>query len=232
MYCIHCGNPLDPHGKFCAGCGKAVDGLLQPSSTASDPVPVPRTPQSTTSGIGAAAQGASDTVGVAQVRPWVRYFARIIDLMFWALPGGFILGMVAPDFALSEDPGNEYLVGMVVLLMWAFVEPLCLVVFGTTPGKSLLRVRLVYTGSGSLSYGTAMARSLKVWWRGLGTGFPLVSLITLIIAYQRLSKNRKTSWDEEGGFIVEHGKIGWPRAALATVLIVLYFMFVGALESM
>lgn len=77
-----------------------------------------------------------------------------------------------------------------------------------------------------------IARSLKVWWRELGVGLPLVSLFTLITAHQRLNRNQRTSLDAEGGFTVQHGKVGWPRVLLAVVLLFRYFILIGVLEAM
>jgi len=232
MFCIHCGAALDVQARFCAVCGKAVTGLPVDTSGPLHSPPPNRQEAVTPAAPSQATEGAAATVGVAQIRPWVRYWARLIDIMFWAVPGGLLLGMLAPQFALNPDPGNDYLVGMVVLLMWAFVEPLCLVVFGTTPGKSLLRIRLVYTGSDKLTYGAALSRSLKVWWRGMAAGAPLISLFTLITAYQRLQRNQRTSWDAEGGFVVQHGRVGWPRALLAVGLVCVYFFLLGVFEAM
>jgi hypothetical protein len=95
-----------------------------------------------------------------------------------------------------------------------------------------MRIRLVCNGGATLTYSAALARSLKVWWRGLAAGVPLVSLFTLITAYQRLKRNQRTSWDAEGGFMVQHGKVGWPRVLLALALLFLYFFLIGVLEAM
>jgi uncharacterized RDD family membrane protein YckC len=232
MFCIHCGTALDEQARFCAACGKPVNGLLTDTFSASGSSASAQNDATAVTEPSLAAAGAAETAGVSQIRPWVRYWARLIDIMFWALPGGFVLGLVAPQFALNPDPGNDYLIGMVVLLMWAFVEPLCLVVFGTTPGKSLLRIRLVYVGAGKLTYGVALSRSLKVWWRGMAAGVPLISLFTLITAYQRLKRNHRTSWDAEGGFIIQHGRVGWWRALLSVLLVFLYFFLLAVFEAM
>lgn len=232
MYCIHCGKALDPQGRFCATCGKPVNGLQPPPEPVTDFTDVDQVVKQGHAHPGVSPDEDADVVGVNQIRPWVRYWARMIDIMFWALPGGILLGILAPQLVLNTEPGSDYLIGLVLLLMWVFVEPLCLVVFGTTPGKTLMRIRLVYNGGGSLTYGAALARSLKVWWRGLGAGLPLVSLFTLITAHQRLKRNQRTSWDAEGGFTVQHGKVGWPRALLVVVLLFLYFFLIGVLEAM
>ena len=51
----------------------------------------------------------------------------------------------------------------------------------------------------------ALERIFNVWWRGLGAGLPIVYLITMSIAYNRLKKNGITSWDKDSGFSITHG---------------------------
>ncbi|HEY9511376.1 MAG TPA: hypothetical protein VIQ48_02260, partial [Rhodanobacter sp.] len=66
----------------------------------------------------------------------------------------------------------------------------------------------------------------KVWWRGLGIGFPVASLITLIVAHGKLTENGITSWDKDDGFIVVHEHIGWARVTLALVAFAVFFVLV------
>jgi hypothetical protein len=96
--------------------------------------------------------------------------------------------------------------------------------FGTTPGKSLFRTRLVFGRSQSIPYSMALTRSFKVWWRGLGAGLPFVNFLTLINADNRLTEDSITSWDREGGFAVTHEKIGIPRLVVATICLCLFFV--------
>jgi RDD family. len=112
---------------------------------------------------------------------------------------------------------------MVGLFIWVFVEPFCLSTFGTTPGKFLLKTRLIYNAPHALTYGQALKRSAKVWWRGLAVGFPLISLGTLIYAYRMLRANGRTTWDAEEGFRVSHGRIGTGRGLLVVALLLVFF---------
>ena len=134
--------------------------------------------------------------------------------------------MFAPHL-IVDDPGRDYALGWFVVLMWVFVEPLCLSVFGTTPGKWLLRIRLVCNGNQELSYGRALKRSVMVWWRGLGAGVPLINLITLIVAFSKLKHQGQTSWDADGDFTVTHTNIGVGRTVLVFVLMFFYFFLIG-----
>lgn len=158
-----------------------------------------------------------------QVRPWVRYWARMVDICIFGFVAGIGLLLFFPEFML--DPDADAILGMLILFLWVFVEPLVLLAFGTTPGKWLLKTKVLSTNGSSFDYGSLLSRSAKVWWRGLGVGFPIVSLVTLIVAYSRLSSKGITSWDREGHFFVMHEKIGAARVIATIVLLLFFFAF-------
>jgi TPR repeat protein len=54
---------------------------------------------------------------------------------------------------------------------------------------------------------------------------PIVSLLTLVTAYYLLKGNSTTSWDREGGFTVEHGRIGVSRTLAAVVCFAAIIIF-------
>ena len=62
----------------------------------------------------------------------------------------------------------------------------------------------------------------------MGTGFPLVSLITMIVAYNKLTNNQRTSWDKDAGIIIKHERIGVPRLIAAIAFFILYFALIAA----
>lgn len=64
----------------------------------------------------------------------------------------------------------------------------------------------------------------------MGAGVPILSLITLLTSRSKLKHDAITAWDEEGGFVVTHGKIGVLRSAVIAVLLLGYFS-VSAWES-
>ncbi len=167
---------------------------------------------------------------VPQVRPWVRYWARMLDMFIFSLPIGFLCSVIAPDFILQQ--GSEHILSIVMLFIWVVIEPALLARFGTTPGKWFFKIRLCLSSGEPISYAAALDRSIKIWWRGFGVGIPLVSPVTLVVAYQRLMQNLTTSWDREGGFVVTHEKIGNERVVAATiVLAILIFMAIGSVPD-
>jgi len=163
------------------------------------------------------------------VRPWVRYWGRIIDLLLFGVMFGLILGYIYPPMLTMSDR----ILGMLILFFYVFVDALLLSSWGTTPGKALLKVK-VRTGNGKkLRYGDALQRSFSVWFRGLGLGIPVVSLFTLIFSYSRLKKSGITVWDEKGGYVVSHEHIGVARV-ITTILLMIFFGYLivlGDLQS-
>lgn len=198
--CCRCGTPAESGSIFCKNCGEAL----------SPPAPL----------IDLHEQPAD---AVPQIRPWVRYWARMVDLSLYSIVAGILLEEFFPTAVKGRT--NEFGVTLLLLFTWIFVESNLLAVTGTTPGKALFRIHLRLQGSESIPFLNAFYRSLRVWWRGWGAGFPLISLFTLFHAESALSSDGITSWDRDGGFIVRHEKIGVVRTAVAVVFLGLVYIF-------
>jgi len=153
----------------------------------------------------------------------------MMDVYLAAVAAGIAIGLVSPD-ALSKS-GSDQLFALAVLFAWIFMESLLLSTFGTTPGKWLFKTRVLLAIGEKPNYSAALSRSFKVWWRGLGVGFPIVSLITLIMAHNNLTKNSITSWDNDDGFVVMHERIG-PLRIIFALMFFLGFMVLMIAGSM
>jgi len=166
-----------------------------------------------------------------EVRPWVRYWARVLDIYLFALVAGFVLPLFSLD--LLAVPGGDAGIGILILFLWMFAESFLLIMTGTTPGKWFLKVRLIPEDDLDFTYLDALKRSAKVWVMGTGMGVPIVSLVTLIISYNRLTKDGITAWDRDGGFTVEHGTIGWLRISILLLLVAAFIglMILGAASA-
>jgi uncharacterized RDD family membrane protein YckC len=133
--------------------------------------------------------------------PWRRFFARMIDLWFIAvlvaLPVGYFGSMMSSGFALwLQRPGSEYQVGWLLVLPILFVEAILFGLTGTTLGKALLGVKVVTLGGARPDFGSYLKRQLGVYWYGLGTGFPLVSLFTMARQSGHLRAGRQAAYDQ------------------------------------
>jgi len=155
----------------------------------------------------------SDT---AKPRPWVRFWARMVDYSLFSLFLGLIIGSF--DFVSHT---LEPFYGMVSIFLWVFVETVLVATWGTTPGKWLLKTFVRDQDNHRLTFFDALNRSFSVWWIGVGAGLPIVSLITMIVASVKLSNTGTTSWDHRNKYRVFHDKVG----ILRTLIVIFYFLF-------
>lgn len=202
MFCNACGTSNVDGARFCSQCGTAFKArALQIDSTDAAP---------------------SVHREVKQVRPWVRFFARMFDIYAWSIVAGLAaaaLSRLLPD-TLVQIP--DLVFGVLVLFIWVFIEGIVLYWFEATPGKWLFRTKVLTTTGDRPSYEDLLRRSFSVWWRGLAAGVPLISLGTLAYSKTQLSRDGITSWDQNGDFLVSHGAIGGIRIAF----VVLFFSVV------
>lgn len=152
----------------------------------------------------------------SQVRPWVRYWARNFDFVLFSVVFGAAIGVFSPDLTMI----NDTLFGIILLFAYNFAEPAMLSIFGTTPFKALLRIRVRNADGTKLSYPQGLRRTISVWVNGQGFGIPLVQFITCLFAHNRLEKEGITSWDKAGRFTVSHQTIPWWRWLLAIAALV------------
>lgn len=159
------------------------------------------------------------------VRPWVRYWARTLDTYTFGMVAGAAIVFAYPDAFSGET--NDQLYVLILLFAWIFAESIFLSTMGTTPGKWLFRTKIEHQ-SGSISFNAALSRSFKVWWRGMGIGFPLATQITNLVAYKKLTKNGETTWDADSGFTVTHGHIGAVRVIAAVLIFSVFLLLIAA----
>ena len=226
MYCSRCGRENENDTQFCIHCG---------NNLSRNPV-IERKPDSAVIGVFQPPMEGQQHEIVPQIRPWVRFFARIIDiwltqfLLFGILVVlGFTFAILNPRFgeavikSLSNiDPTLDMIITLMVsLLLLAMIEPFFLSNYGYTPGKWLLQTRVVNPDGTNLTFSQAMNRSLSVYSRGFLFGIPFLSLITLLIESSKLEKEGKTTWDRNGGHVILHNRIGVPRTMAAIILLVI-----------
>ena len=157
---------------------------------------------------------------VPQVRPWLRYLARLADTAFFAA----ILCVVYPQVMTQPLVGWHLLY---VPLAFVMGEALCLSAFATTPGKLLLGISVRNADGRRLSVGEAFGRSLGVLVRGQALGLPVAVFFAQIVAWGVLTAEGATTWDLRGNFIVRHARVGALRVLFVLLLVVPAVMSVG-----
>lgn len=147
--------------------------------------------------------GSSYEPSGAQIRPWVRYWARSMDLALFAVLIGLSLMYLNQDM----DELSDALYGMLLMMLYVFAEATMLSLWCTTPGKYLLNIRLRNADDSKLTFAQALGRSSSVWIRGEGVGIPLVGAFTQLMAYSHLKNQNITKWDANGRHKVNHREI-------------------------
>ena len=157
------------------------------------------------------------------VRPWVRFWARNFDyaLLFTLL--SLILDFTTPIWRAFFWL-NILWVWLVATLLWIPIEAFSLSIWGTTPGKSLLRVHVLDHGK-PLPFARAFKRAYLVWIAGLGLGIFILTQVLQILSYRDLTQQKTTRWDRACHTRVTHRDIGSVRIVLFIVL----FTFIDGL---
>jgi hypothetical protein len=142
----------------------------------------------------------------SEPRPWNRLGARLFDYAIWGIVLALLLselrgaGLV-PDKA-AFWLGHPFVAPMMITGTWIAIETLLMASLGTTPGKWLFGCYLQFSISDAYANRSmqsqlwrAFKRSARVWWEGMGCGFPLLAPILIAIAYERVVQNQETDWD-------------------------------------
>lgn len=129
-------------------------------------------------------------------QPWRRYFSRSIDTMLIV----YIVPVIPPNPVSLID----YKFSIATLITAMFVHAALQSTWGSTPGKAMMRYSVRNADGSKLSFEQALKREFKILFHGFGFGIPFLSTITQISAYTKLKKTGSTSWDEDGGFVINH----------------------------
>jgi len=162
-------------------------------------------------------------IDAQRVRPWPRFWARLIDttLAGWVL--AYALAYLAPGVARwwARLPGSQHsLVSAAIGSSILLIEPMLIGGFGTTPGKWLLNIRLRDSNGHPLRFNRALERSFEVWWRGMACGIPFAGFLAQVIAHDHLVRTGMTSWDRRLGIRVQQEPLTAARFVFAAVVIV------------
>jgi hypothetical protein len=170
----------------------------------------------------------------SSLHPWRRYFARMFDLYLFYLFFFFFLGIAFPKLFASSDKSLDSLYAIFGMAAYAIFEGFCLNVFGSSLGKRLYGIKLTRSEKEGFTLAVSFKRSFAVWARGLGIGIPIVALVTLIVAYQTLAKEKQTSWDRDFQCITTHNKLSalrWISIVFVWLLVLAIYIFLIALAD-
>ena len=142
----------------------------------------------------------------SEPRPWNRLAARLFDYAIWGIVLALLLSELRGAHVVPDRPGfwlgHPLVAPMLITGTWIAVETLLMASIGTTPGKWLFGCYLQFSISDAYARREVRAqlvrgfkRAFRVWWEGVGCGFPLLAPILIAVAYERVVQNQETDWD-------------------------------------
>lgn len=163
-------------------------------------------------------EGARDELVSApahDVYPGMRFWARWIDYIIAMMLLGVVAAFAYPTF-LDHTFGGAHILAV---LIWVPIEAGLISVFGATPGKYLLSIRVVDAAGHKLKYSHSFDRAFRVWAQGMGAGLPIIDLVTMARSRAYLKKHGETAWDRGGATRTLHRQLGWFRVTTAVVIV-------------
>jgi hypothetical protein len=159
----------------------------------------------------------------SEPRPWNRLAARLFDYAIWGIVLALLLSelrgvSIVPD-RVAFWLGHPLVAPMLITGTWVAVETLLMASIGTSPGKWLFGCYLQFSISDAYARREVQAqlargfkRAFRVWWEGVGCGFPLLAPVLIAVAYERLVQNQETDWDFAQDCLVTYAPPGMLNA--------------------
>lgn len=125
--------------------------------------------------------------------------------------------LAAPEAyeTLFEAESGYASAGLLLMILWIPVEGWLLSRYSTTPGKWMYATRVERVSEAvPVGVGTGVTRAFSVYMRGMGFGIPIVYLITMLVAYSKLTDTGRTTWDRKNETRVVHRTISDGRTTL------------------
>ncbi|HEX5776211.1 MAG TPA: RDD family protein [Caulobacteraceae bacterium] len=183
-----------------------------------------------------------DTAQARRNEAFARFLARSVDSII-ALPMSvlaiiLITALTGMSDALAEWSRTSVVGGLVVnfgliIAGHMLYDLACTRMYGRTPGKWLMGLRIVSNESGKPTLKAAAIRTFLVWTVGLGLAIPFVTLVAGIFGLVSLERNGVTFWDRKAGLKIEKRPVGplrWGAALLiwaASMILLLGFTLSG-----
>ncbi|WP_248796201.1 RDD family protein [Pseudomonas sp. MWU13-2105] len=164
--------------------------------------------------------------GDSSATRWPRFFARIFDTWWEAgltiLVLGAVLGSCSTNFVeWIHKTGANPLFSILCLPIAMLLDALLYRVFGNTPGKAWLGLKVETSAAKSLNFLQYLNRNFSIWASAFAFGVPFVNLFTMANQAHRLRGGHQTSYDESLNFRVRSKPLTWVRK------ITFGFAFVG-----
>jgi uncharacterized RDD family membrane protein YckC len=137
----------------------------------------------------------STLAGALLATPWLRFWARMFDLVFFSYLLHALLDAIAPSFLLNGGVLASLLLPSLLLPLVLTLDALSVSAFGNTPGKAIAGIRVLDLCGATLPLSAQLRRNFKLYWFGLGAELPPVTLVTLFLSFRRARRGAVMRWD-------------------------------------
>jgi uncharacterized RDD family membrane protein YckC len=170
--------------------------------------------------------------------PWLRFFARFIDVFFGGTiivivfsyaVGYFFPRNVTGYLELAEHP---IIFGFATYLLWLPIEALLISTTSTTFAKWVFGINVLSKTGDKLDFKASMKRVFLVFLKGEALGIPIIIFFTRIAAYKHLNKLRTTLWDNSVGSVVTHKELGVLRKFACVFLTIITLILFSVMNAM
>lgn len=153
---------------------------------------------------------------------WPRFWARVLDISILAFPVGMLIGLLFPSLMVLDldTRAAEIVIGILALPVIMVIDALLLALFGTSPGKAIVGLKVVDMEMRKLSTETALRRNFLLYLKGLVAGIPLLNLVGYGKGHADVRERGFTSWDEATDSRVIENDYHIARAAIAAVIVI------------
>ncbi len=132
--------------------------------------------------------------------PWLRFFARSVDIFIESALLAFVVGMFLPtpfeaDGVFTGHLGAR-LFGVILLPFVMVLDAIAYSLFGNTLGKWTAGIKVKTMAGDKVSFPTYLKRNFGMYVFGYGAGIPIVSLVTMGTNYSRAEGQDPVRWDE------------------------------------
>jgi uncharacterized RDD family membrane protein YckC len=135
--------------------------------------------------------------------PWLRFFARSVDIHIGAILLAVVVGLLLPSLfqanAFFTGQLGTMLFGWLLLPFVMVLDAIAYALFGNTLGKWTAGIKVKTIAGEKVSFLTYLKRNFRMYIFGYGTGFPFVSLVTMGSNYSRAEGHDVARWDESAG---------------------------------
>lgn len=153
--------------------------------------------------------------------PWRRFFARSLDLIVYSTLWAIFLSFVMNINIVSRNAAENFFDSIIAILLMIFIEPLMLMLFGTTVGKWTLGLGVTDNDDRHLSYSQALFRTWTVFWRGMGLGIPIYNLVRQWKSCIACDEGETLEWEYNSTITLRDQKV-WRVVAFLCVNVILF----------